>query len=174
MKFSDPNERDRVLGPLYATVAKAQIPIFGPDKFTSKDVQKLLEVTLKGDLLSEYNPVVNLLSTETLKMDQKTSSISVSGGSLGEYIDNLKPNLQGDEKAEPRTSNKIYSHQELHDQAHYTTQIDPTLTESNEKLLDRVMLQRAMRGYLFNCNINQDIVKDDVWLQDVWEWIEGR
>ena len=174
MNFSDPSERDKVFGPLYATAAKAQIPIFGPEKFTSKNAQQLLDSTLKQDLQSEENPVVNLLPTKKLKMGQRPSDISQFGGSLSEDLEKLKVESQGLKDTESTTSKKLSSHRELHDQAHYTVRLDATSTESKEELLNHAMLQRAIDGYLFDCKMNKAIVKDDLWLRDVWEWIEGR
>ncbi|KAG0651851.1 SEH-associated 4 [Hyphodiscus hymeniophilus] len=158
MKFSDPSERDKVLGPLYASAAKAQIPIFGPDKFTSVATQQLLSSTVQQDLQSVDNPVINLLTRNKPKMGQEPSSISRSEESLSEGFDNLKLETRSVE-TEPTTSKKILSHQEQHDKAHYTVCLDSTLTKSKGELLDHVMLQRANDGYLFNCEVNKSVIK---------------
>lgn len=175
MKFQDPNERDVVLGPLYATEAKADIPIFGPEKFASKNTKQLLNSIIKQALQSENNPVVNLLAITKLKMGQVPGNISQSGGSLIEDLEKLRLEAQGGgEKVKPTASKKIFSSRELHDEAHYTTPGISTSAKSNTESVDRVMLQRAIDGYLFNCKVNKAIINDDKWLQDVWEWIESK
>lgn len=175
MEFTDPNERDKVLGPLYATAAKAELPIFGPNKFTSKNAQELLNWTLQQDLQLDDDPVVNLLTIKKRKMGQLPSNISQPGGSLSEDLDKVQLETQGEDgEVKLKTSKKISSNRELHDKAHYTTRLDPTSAESKAELLDHAMLQRAIDGYLFNCKVNKAIVKDDMWLQGVWEWIEGQ
>jgi hypothetical protein len=174
MEFADPNERDKVLGPLYATAAKAELPIFGPNKFTSKNVQQLLKLTVQQDLQSKEDPVINLLGKKKPKMGQLPSDLSQSGGSLSEDLDKLQLESQREEeKAESKTSKKTFSYRELHDKAHYTVRLDST-SKSKEELLDHVMLQRADKGYLFDCKANKSIVGDDKWLQGVWEWIQGQ
>jgi hypothetical protein len=174
MKFSDPSESDKVLGPLYATAAKTEVPIFGPDKFTSKTAQQLLNATIIQNLRSENNSVVNLLSTKKPRMGHELSNISQSGGSLSEDLDKLQLEAQEDAKAKLTTSKKISSNRQLHEEAHYTSRLDSTSAESKDELLDHVMLQRAIDGYLFDCKINKAIVRDDVWSQYIWEWIEGK
>ncbi|KAI9809514.1 MAG: hypothetical protein M1827_006820 [Pycnora praestabilis] len=37
---------------------------------------------------------------------------------------------------------------------------------------DVVMSRRCWEGYLFDCSKNLKIVSDDLWLQDMWSWIE--
>jgi hypothetical protein len=175
MKFLDPSERDIVLGPLYATEAKTDIPIFGPEKFTSRNIKQLLNSTVKQALQSETNPVVNLLATTKSKMSQVAGKTSQPDSSLSGDLERLQLEAQErDEKVKSRTSRKISSSRELHDEAHYTRRSISTSAESKKELLDHVMLQRAIDGYLFNCNLNNAIVNDDVWLQEVWEWIEGK
>lgn len=63
-----------------------------------------------------------------------------------------------------------YSSRELHDKSHFTS----WSTKFLSKLLDSTLLQRAQAGYLFDCKLNKKVVKDDHWLKDVWDWIEGK
>jgi hypothetical protein len=175
MKFSDPAEREKVIGPLYATAVKAEVPIFGPDKFTSKKIQQALNSTIKQDLESEDNPVVNSLATKKSRMSQTSGRIIQCGEPLAEDLNKLELATQENGKeCESRNLEKVMSSRERHDEAHYTTCLGTRTNVSKVDLLDHVMLQRAIDGYLFNCKANKAIVKDDQWLHDIWEWIEGK
>ena len=176
MEFSDPHEREVVLGPLYATEAKTEIPIYGAKKFTSTNTKLFLNSTVKQALQSDTNPVVNLLSSTKPKMGQVPANLSQSDGSVNTALEKVQlealPEKEQDEEVVLTTSKKISSSRELHDELHYTTRGTPE--ESRTDLLDHVMLQRAIDGYLFNCKQNKAIVSDDEWLRDVWVWIEGQ
>lgn len=176
IKFSDPSERDEVLGPLYATEAKDGIPIFGAEKFASKNTKLFLNSTVKQALQSDTDPIVDLLASTNSKMDQTPHKASQVGISL--HGDFQKVQLEArqakgrDLKADSSASKTISSSRELHDKSHYSTR--GTSKEARTELLDHVMLQRAIDGYLFNCKLNKAVAIDDEWLQDVWVWIEGQ
>lgn len=174
MEFADPNERDKILGPLYATAAKAELPFFGDDRFTSRNALQLLNMTVQQNLQSEDDPVIDLFTTKKPTRSQSPSNISRSGGWLSEDLDRMKVETQGKHReGKLTTSKEISTHRESHDKAHYTTRVDST-SKSKAELLDHVMLRRAIGGYLFDCKLNKDIVEDDMWLRGVWEWIEGQ
>ncbi|KAI1338035.1 WD repeat domain-containing protein [Xylariaceae sp. FL0016] len=40
-------------------------------------------------------------------------------------------------------------------------------------VLDHVMLLRSKEKYLFDYSANRDIVSDDPWLRDMWDWVAG-
>jgi hypothetical protein len=173
MKFSDPNERDAALGPLHATEAKDNIPIFGAEKFTSKNTKLLVNSTVKQALQSNTNPVVNLLASTKSEMGHPPGKSSQTDASLSDDLHKLQLEVEKgrDEKANSLTSKIISSSRELHDKSHYTTRAKSETSKT--ELLDHAMLQRAIDGYLFNCKLNKAIADDDEWLQDVWEWIAG-
>jgi hypothetical protein len=168
MKFLDPSERDVILGPLYATEAKDEIPVFGPDNFKSKNARLLLNSKVKLALQSDTNPVANLL------VSTQPEIISQSAGPPSKDLEKLHLRKDDEEEIVLTTAKKIPSSRELHDESHYTSRGVSASSESKKDMLDHVMLQRAMDGYLFNCKLNRTIVNDDEWLQNVWEWIEGE
>ena len=175
IKFSDPNEREIVLGPLYATETKAEIPIYGAEKFTSKNAKSLLNSAVKQALQSGANPVVNLLALTDPKLGEVPGNVAQGDEPVRKDLEKLQLEAQldkgQDDKAVSTTLMKISSSRELHDELHYT--VRGTLEESRTDMLDHVMLQRAIDGYLFNCNLNQAVVNDE-WLRDVWVWIDGQ
>jgi hypothetical protein len=178
MKFQDPSEHEAVLGPLYATEAKDDIPIFGSDKFTSKKAQLLLNSKVKQALQSTANPVIDFLAPIGSEMGRELSSIGQTPKSLSDTFSKLQLEAQLEawqgEKAKLKTPKRIFSSRERHDRTHFTNRDLAQSTGSKTGLLGHVMLQRALDGYLFNCKQNKAIVDDDVWLRDVWEWIEGN
>lgn len=65
---------------------------------------------------------------------------------------------------------KASSSRELHEKSLLMTLEASTVLYSK---LNRLILQRCKKGYLFDSKANRDILKDDQWLQDVWLWMEG-
>jgi hypothetical protein len=179
MNFADSNERERILGPLFATEAAADAPIFGTEKFTSPNAKSLLIAAIKRSLQSKEDPVVDLLAPKI--QVQTSSSIGVGSDPLSDqlsqtHLDNTveKGYKEKTENTESMTSpKKVYSSRELHDKSHYSVLSLNSSIKSKSELLDYVMLQRAMNGYLFDCKRNKAVVINDQWLQDVWEWITG-
>jgi hypothetical protein len=173
MKFSDLNEREAVLGPLYATEAKANIPIFGPGKFTSKAGNQSFLSIMKKRFDSGTDPIVNAMVSNDPDLARRLS------GNLNPLSSGIeKMNLEAQSKTQPGVSStiadKIHSSRERHDKSHYTSGILATLEKAKNELLENVMLKRAVDGYLFDCQQNRVIVSDDKWLQDAWGWIQGK
>jgi hypothetical protein len=172
MNFADPSEREKVLGPLFATAAKADVPIFGPNKFASTSIKTVLNAAIKKSLHSEADPVVDLLAStdpalEPFKEEISRLQISSKVGK-GKWVDSKISSI------EPDAPSKVYSSRELHDRSHYSTFRVPPTSNRGSELPSHVMLNRAEDGYLFDCKKNQLIVANDNWLRDVWEWIEGK
>jgi hypothetical protein len=172
MNFADPSEREKVLGPLFATAAKADVPIFGPNKFASASIKTVLNAAIKNSLHSEADPVVDLLASADPALEpfkEEISQLHISSKvAKGKMVDSKMSSIG------PDPPNKVYSSRELHDRSHYSTfRASPTSNRGSE-LPSHVMLNRTEDGYLFDCKKNQLIVANDNWLRDVWEWIEGR
>ncbi|RYP69238.1 hypothetical protein DL771_006206 [Monosporascus sp. 5C6A] len=62
---------------------------------------------------------------------------------------------------------------QLHEKLLALTQGARGLPKEAQAVLDHVMLLRAKENYLFDCASNREIVADDPWLQDLWDWIAG-
>ncbi len=172
MNFDDISEQEKVLGPLFATAAKSNVPVFGPDKFKSSNIKQLLDTAIKKSLQSPKDPIVNLLASVDLEMSQTLSNTGISHLQL----EGKGSKTEDSEKisAESDPPNKVYSSREAHDRLHYSTLSLVPSTKSRSELLDHVMLRRAVDGYLFDCENNKTVVSDDPWLQDLWEWIKGK
>jgi hypothetical protein len=172
MDFADPSEREKVLGPLFATAAKAGVPIFGPNKFASASIKNVLNAAIKKSLHSELDPIVDLLaSTDSAiepfkeEMTQLRKSSKVAKRKLA---DSKISSIESD------APNRVYSSRELHDRSHYSTFRGFSVSTPGGELPSHVMLNRAEDGYLFDCRKSQLIAANDNWLRDVWEWIEGK
>ena len=175
IRFLDPSERDEVLGPLYATEAKDGMPIFGAEKFTSKNTKLFLNSVVKQALQSDTDPIVNLFASASSKMNQtphKASQVDVSPNEDAQKVQLEARQDKGRDLRADSSTSKTISSRELHDKSHYSTR--GASEEARTELLDHVMLRRAIEGYLFNCKLNKAIAMDDLWLRDVWVWIEGQ
>ncbi|RYO74061.1 hypothetical protein DL764_010984 [Monosporascus ibericus] len=65
------------------------------------------------------------------------------------------------------------SNRQLHEKLLALTRGARGLPKGAQAVLDHVMLLRAKENYLFDCASNREIVADDPWLQDLWDWIAG-
>ncbi|KAE8451231.1 hypothetical protein EG329_004395 [Mollisiaceae sp. DMI_Dod_QoI] len=177
LNFSDPKERERMLGPLYATAAKTDVPVFGADGYNSSTTKQALNNAIKKALESGKDPVVDLIAPVDItdhRPDVAVSPVepmedSFSQLRMDKSVDRKPP--QKNETVPDLRVSKAVSSRELHDKSHYSTIACLPADKATHDKLDHVMLQRAVDGYLFDCKINRAIVTGDPWLQDVWEWI---
>ncbi|KAH9222678.1 hypothetical protein DL95DRAFT_325636 [Leptodontidium sp. 2 PMI_412] len=180
MRFADPVEREKVLGPLYSTAAKADVAVFGPERFTTKSVTATLHAEVKKALESAEDPVVDLLAPQDSALGARASTASAPE-SLGDDFtqvnlepkESKRPFVAENSSSESTLPTKTYSSQELYERSHYTAISRIPSSKTTRDQLDHVMLRRAINGYLFNPKTNKNVVTDDPWLQDVWEWIAG-
>jgi WD repeat-containing protein mio len=68
---------------------------------------------------------------------------------------------------------KILSSREQHEYTHWVALEPWTLSDVPYAKMNKIMLQRCKKRYLFDYERNREILIDDPWLQDVWLWIEG-
>ena len=175
MKFTNPKERDRIIGPLFATEATADVPIFGAEKVNSPAAKSRLKAAIKRSLQSKEDPVTDLLAPKN--MGQMQNAVGENSIILGEQLDNTVDKGHKDQldtfeiKA---GSKKAFSSRELHDKSHYSNLGIDSAPTSRSEHPDSIMLQRVTDGYMFDCQKNMALVEDDPWLQDVWEWIAGK
>jgi hypothetical protein len=174
MDFKDPKEREAVLGPLFATEAKAAVPVFGEEKLSTNQTNSLVNISVQKALQSVTRSVINLL--EPVEPDALQTSSSLTTESLGEQFEHLNMSKNGvlDPEHHDTMSGSMYSSRELHDKSHYTSLSSKGHTKIMGDQFDNVLLRRAKQGYLFDCTLNKKVVSDDIWLRDVWDWIEGK
>lgn len=77
MSFKDTKEREAIMGPLFATEAKAEIPIFGEHKFTSKDTKSIVHAFVKEALNLTSDSVINLLPPPEYNVGLPLASLMV-------------------------------------------------------------------------------------------------
>ena len=167
MDFKDPIERETVLGPLFATEAKAAIPLFGPDRLASKHTKSIIDAAVKKALEKTADVVIDLTAPED---NMATETSNGHHERLG-IFKNAKENSDGTDAFAAAPS--LLSSQELHDKSYYSSST-PASTPSKYNLMVNTMIRRAKDGYLLNATHNKAIVQEDQWLHDVWDWIEGK
>ncbi|KAG9244870.1 hypothetical protein BJ878DRAFT_504147 [Calycina marina] len=168
MNFKDPMERERVLGPLFATEAKEAIPLFGPERFTPESAKPIVYAAVKKALESTADAVIDLAAAE------ESTTIRAGTETLSEPFDQLNFSRTDGKEGLRRNISKtsIYSSQEQHDRSHYSAN-SAVSSRTKNSLIVNTMLRRAKAGYVLNATVNKLIVQDDQWLHDAWEWIEG-
>lgn len=68
---------------------------------------------------------------------------------------------------------KLLSSREKHEIMYWAALQDTPDAETVYNKLSKTFRSRAVQGYLFDCEKNQEIMAGDPWLEDVWVWIEG-
>ena len=76
---------------------------------------------------------------------------------------------------EPGVSEKIHlSSREAHEALYDYRSINGNLSVEDALQVMNTPYRRCTEGYLFDCVRNMDILSDDPWLQDLWNWIGRR
>jgi hypothetical protein len=181
LKFKDPKEQEATVGPLFATAAKADAPVFGPVDFTSTEATQKITAAIRKAIHSTDDPVVDLLVTADSAIPRSLDCLDLASKPSSENLS--KPGILTSKTNKDRANNvqspgatdgkKFYTSRELHDKSHYSAHGLTPATKSKSELIDSVMLRRALNGYLFDCKKNWKLVEGDQWLQEVWEWVSG-
>ncbi|KAI9645907.1 hypothetical protein NHQ30_005344 [Ciborinia camelliae] len=197
MDFADPIERRANLGPLYANELKSQIPVFGPDGYNTPHVQSKLATALDKALErpeasasdvkietpgSQISRAAFTKSTFSEAIDRQLSTVNdpvsetfAKRGGLSDddgpdFLNNKLSAMDlGSEMRNPNSSTTdILSSREMHELL-LESRIPSSKAEA--MLIDNLFIQRALNGYLFDCDKNKSVVKEDPWLTDIWYWI---
>lgn len=179
--FKDPKEAEKVLGPLYADAAKADIPVFGPNGFNNLETKKKLNAAIKEHIHSGEDPIVEQLPGYGSKNNDAGASGAAEPPSEQLSELNIENKVaKGKGRADPDEEFKNYmSTREMHDRVHYSTLSVLPATKEIKKEYDNVMIKRAVDGYLFDCGLNARICNeaewcDDPWLTKVWWWVASE
>ncbi|KAK8140350.1 hypothetical protein PG984_000416 [Apiospora sp. TS-2023a] len=186
MQF-DASQFPEMVGPLLVHEALSDVPIFGD---TPADVDAIVNHTLSSQP-SEYHKTYDVEAS-----DKGLPETYTNGSSMAEKLRALrqfskeisretKPNgksgkrhstveditqdmddLSTDRPGPP-------SNRQLHERLLSLTQETAGFPKDAHALLDHVALLRASDKYLFNFAANRDLVSDDPWIRDVWDWITG-
>jgi hypothetical protein len=176
--FADSDEQEAVLGPLFATAAKADVAVFGPDKFTTSENKKKMVNEIKIAIHSREDPVAELLAGPESNTDATTSdddrdktlgaSMSILG--LAKSKKDKSSITQNNVLDDTRLAN---SGRETHQKVQNSmVSLAPTV-KAQGNTRDNIMLRRAINGYLFDCAKNITLLKNDEWLQGAWLWVKS-
>ncbi|KAI1374582.1 hypothetical protein F4677DRAFT_425514 [Hypoxylon crocopeplum] len=69
--------------------------------------------------------------------------------------------------------NGLPSNRELHERLLLSTMDTKGFPKEAQVVIDHTMLLRSREKYLFDYVANRDIIGDDPWLRDLWDWIAG-
>ncbi|KAI0010132.1 hypothetical protein F4779DRAFT_578845, partial [Xylariaceae sp. FL0662B] len=65
------------------------------------------------------------------------------------------------------------TNRQLHERLLTSTMDTKGFPKKAQAVLDHVMIMRSKEKYLFNYPANREIVSDDPWLRDLWDWVNG-
>ena len=120
-----------------------------------------------NDIINVISPrtIVGSLKDDRAKAKRPTTTREQQPGAAR---NNLEPASLDPEEQEHLSSRE--AHEALYD-CHLSS-----LAPSIEDALASFTLsrRRCARGYLFDCKKNMEIVEDDPWLRDLWNWIARR
>jgi hypothetical protein len=174
-----------MLGPALIDLAVSDIPLFGEQKAVVDSVtQKALQ-----SLTSPHNSVQDTLSSDEQLPDlfQNASSIANKMRSLRNYskeyltatrpqvdeqTDSLEYLTQSMDELSPDRAGPP-SNRHLHEKLLALSLDTKGLPIEAQVFVDHIALLRANHKYLFDFAINREIVSDDPWLRDMWDWISG-
>jgi WD repeat-containing protein mio len=182
----EPPQTPQMLGPMLVQQALSDIPIFGEHK---ADIEAIIQKTLR-----HHHPVreavLDTLSTNVSLPESFYKSTTVAD-KLRELRSFSKEVLQSaaakGHKSQRDSMEKLAqsmddlstnrtgppSNRQLHERLLASTLETSGFPREAQVVLDNVALLRANEKYLFDSSINRDIVSDDPWLRDMWDWIAG-
>ena len=189
MQF-DAQQHADMMGSMLIDNALADAPLFrfgNPKKEMESIVQKILQSSPPNrDLISDteaWNVDVSELFPDTATTAEKLRGIRrylkdkvqethspPQANSPQPVIDEINDSLMG----LSITSFGQVSNRQLHEKLLALTQNARGLPKEAQMVIDHVMLLRAKERYLFDCAVNREVVSDDPWLQDLWDWVAGR
>ncbi|KAB8295787.1 hypothetical protein EYC80_008610 [Monilinia laxa] len=199
MEFADPDERRANLGPLYADQLKSQTPVFGSNGYNTPHVQSSLATALdkalerpevpKSDINTEIpgsqirraaftkSTFAEAIDRQLSIVNDPVSEVFVKKSGLSDDSDPAFLNSKlaamditsrSNMQAQRLSTTNISSSREMHE-ALLASRIPTSKAEA--MLINNLFIHRALNGYLFDCNKNKSVVKEDPWLRDVWYWI---
>lgn len=176
-----------MMGSLNIDKAVVDKSLFGSQKDSTNVVvqQALLTPPPALDPISDLEA-----SNEPLpELFTNASKISDKLRGLRKYsTDILKAQKQLNDKAQGRSSvekldqsltdlsikgNILPSNRQLHEQLLISTRDTKGFPKDAQVVLDHAMLLRSKEKYLFDYTANKDIVADDPWLGELWDWVAG-
>ncbi len=182
MQF-EPNQADEILGPLLLERAWSNIPVFGPDK---ADRDSILQKSLAA---SSHDTVVVDEIASTACLPQSFADATAAAAKLRALRSYSKEHLQPESQKTPARGTDVAkvmdsmtlssgdlqtSYQARHENLLGLTLGTKGFPVEAQGILDHTMLLRAKEKYLFNCEHNQKVVSDDIFLRDVWAWVAGK
>jgi hypothetical protein len=175
MRFSDSDERETVLGPLFASAAKANVAVYGPEKFITAEAKQKILAEIKDAIHSKDDPVIELVATDqqvTSDTMPEEKRVKASAASMLK-LDLDQPNAKAASNKvinDPKTAD---STREINEMMRTSmTSVAPAV-KAQAETRDNIMLRRAIDGYLFDCEKNLALLKNDESLQGAWQWIKS-
>ncbi|KAI1078438.1 hypothetical protein F5B20DRAFT_229493 [Whalleya microplaca] len=186
MQF-EASQYSEVMGPHNIDKAFRDVPLFGSKKESVRAViqQALLSpqpnIDLVGDFEASDAPLPELFtqgpniadklrglrkySKEILKPPTHPND-QIQRASTIEELDQSYTDLsvKGD---------GLPSNRELHERLLTSTMDTKGFPKEAQAVLDHTMLLRSKEKYLFDYVANRELVSDDPWLRDLWDWISG-
>lgn len=186
MQF-EPSHYSEMMGPLLIDQALSDIPIFGERKADVVGiVQNILQAQLpesdiiqdteaSGVRLPEYFTKATATADKLLALRGFSRENLIPKESKTQNV-RYRTNLDGiTRQMEALCNDKtgLPSHRQLHEKLLASTLETRGFPKDGQVVLDHIALLRAKDQYLFNARANRDIVSDDAWLRDMWDWISG-
>ncbi|KAI4601835.1 hypothetical protein KJ359_010700 [Pestalotiopsis sp. 9143b] len=175
-----------MLGPLTVQQALSQVPIFGEHK---TDINGLIQKALQPHYAfpQDYTEDAMIraaqlpesfseqLSTaqklQELRGFSRRASRKASETATGQSLLSSEDKQSADDPSVGR--NDPPSNRQLHEKLLSQNIESCGMPKEAQILLDHILLLRANNRYLFDPATNRDVVSDDPWLRDLWDWIGG-
>jgi WD repeat-containing protein mio len=186
MRF-ETSQSHELMSPLLLDKALADIPLFGDVKADiNVVVRKALQASLtKDDCIQDveacHAPLPDLFVAGRSTAEKLRGLRAYSKDFLKDTAadDMSKQRHPGSVQSKDDTGDDFIgqpgppSNRELHEQLLSLTQKTKGFPKDAQMLLDHIALLRAKDKYLFDVVANRNIVSDDPWLRDLWDWIAG-
>ncbi|KAL1898306.1 hypothetical protein Cpir12675_002014 [Ceratocystis pirilliformis] len=169
----EPAQVSTMLGPLLVDQALSEIPIFGAQRANLVAIMAgaVQPKNASGAAITDVDAADRPLPSTFAEATTVAGKLKVLRDFAKEIATPSPKSLPTEkEKNKPRNSGLI-SCREIHEELLTILMRTKGLPREAHETIDHVMLLRAKEMYLFNAKRNAEVVTDDPWLRNLWEWI---
>ncbi|KAI5855588.1 hypothetical protein GGS23DRAFT_608123 [Durotheca rogersii] len=184
MQF-EAGQYSEMMGPLNIDMALRGVRLFGACK---ESVNATIQEALRSpppvvDPVYDFeasSEQVSELSTDTPKIADRLRRLREYSQKIIKASKNIedtgRQNSAGEELSRPfadlsTKGSGLPSNRELHERLLALAPGTKGFPKTAQVIVDHTMLLRSKEKYLFNYLANRDIIADDPWLREMWEWI---
>jgi hypothetical protein len=174
-KYTEPHVRESIANALRKTLQRSDVSTSEGVKSENSGTQRSRAAYTKTtfeEAVTRQSAFVDDPVTEVfIRKDDPSSDDRTDIDSLSNGLSHVGLVAAESKEGDEASVDEAYSSREMHERAH---QFSFPSSKTEAMLIDQRFIKRALGGYLFDPEANKELVKEDPWLVDVWDWISCK